>query len=639
MLTDSEVALKRLRDFKTALEHERREERKQFSEQLLRAPLEEQKRRGIAWHPVKILHEQWVFGDMLEIEIQHQSLKQHAHQFSSGKNIAFFSTTVTEHPAQTLRATVKRIDQDRMVLLCAVDTLPNWCYNSGLGIHLQIDEHSYDEMQEALNRALKARNNRLAEWVNILGGFGKPTYTPVSVSRIPECNVAQQQAVEHCMAAHDIALIYGPPGTGKTSTLVQAIYYTVQAETQVLVCAPTNTALDVLTERLLKKQLRVLRLGHPARISEDLLSCSLDGQLENSAFGASIKEYRKMAEEHFRQASKYTRAYGPQQSQQKAAHYAEAKALLKEARQLEQHAIYELFNQAQVICCTPVTSMHVGMGRRTFKTLFIDEASQVLEPMAWIPLWRCQRLILAGDPHQLPPLVRSPQAAVLSQSILDAALKLPNTSKLLTIQYRMHASIMAFSNSYFYNGQLQADVTVAEHTLAFYDAEWNIPVVFIDTSGCGFEEWQHPETLSYKNIQESLLLCTHLKACDTAAAQRPYMEKPCVGILTPYSQQRQQLETDLKSLSLYNLDAEIKTIDGFQGDECDIIYISLVRNNVSGELGFLNDLRRMNVALTRARKKLVVIGDGATLARHPFYKSWMDFAEKQGRLESAFSWI
>lgn len=634
----ADEALQRLQDFKTALTFERAEERKLFNEQLLRAPVDERKRRGVTWHPVKVIQENWVYGDMLEIEIQHQALNSYEHHFSNGKNIAFFSSTYQEESSSIIRATIKQIEQDRMVLLSTVEVLPNWCYNAGLGINLQIDEHSYDQMQEALDRALKARDQRLAQWVDLLAGKLLPQFKSHHVPRIAACNNAQQQAVAHSLGAQDLAVIYGPPGTGKTNTLVQAIYYAVQEETQVLVCAPTNTALDVLSERLVQKQLRVLRLGHPARISEDLLSCSLDGQLEKSTFWSSIKEYRKMAEEHFRQASKYSRTYGPQQSKQKAEHYAEAKALLKEARQLEHHAIYELFNQAQVICCTPVTSMHTGMGRRKFKTLFIDEASQVLEPMAWIPLGRCQRMILAGDPHQLPPLVRSAQAAILSESILDCALKLPQTATLLNIQYRMHATIMAFSNMFFYKNQLQADSSIADHSLAFDDNQWNSPLVFVDTSGCGFEEWQHPETLSYKNTEEAKILGIHLKACDEAAAHRPYAEKLRVGVLTPYRQQRQQLLEDLKPITFEHLRVEVKTIDGFQGDECDIIYISLVRNNTSGELGFLNDLRRMNVALTRARKKLVVIGDGATLARHTFYKAWMDFTEQHGRWESAFMW-
>ena len=638
MSNDPHAAILRLQHFKTALEFERAEERKLHNEQLLRATLEIRKRRGITWHPVKIIQEQWAFGDLLEIDLQHVGQAFESNSFGTGKNIQFFSTQVNESAFRPVNATIKRLEQDRMTVLCSLDHLPEWCYESGLGINLQIDEHSYEEMQAALDRAIKAKNSRVLEWAEILAQQRQPIFKTLPISRISECNASQQRAVENCLGALDVAVIFGPPGTGKTRTLVETIFQTVQREHQVLVCAPTNTALDILTERLLHKRLRVLRLGHPARISETLLSSSLDAQVEASAYGKTIKEYRKIAEAHFRQASKYSRSYGPQQARQKTEHYNEAKALLKEARQLEQHAVYELFNSAQVICCTPVTSMHHGLSRRTFKTLFVDEASQIMEPMVWIPLVRCERLILAGDPHQLPPLVRSAQAQILSNSILDTCMQFKEAASLLQIQYRMHKTIMQYSNLHFYSGRLEADVSVENHSLNFEDADWNTPLVFIDTSGCGFEEWQNPETLSYKNCEESRILWNHLKALNSAAETSSGIPLR-VGILTPYRQQRQQLQEDSKHYQLNHLMLEVKTIDGFQGDECDVIYISLVRNNPTGELGFLNDLRRMNVALTRARKKLVVIGDGATLARHPFYKSWMEFAENQGRLESAFQWI
>ncbi|HRD38586.1 MAG TPA: AAA domain-containing protein, partial [Bacteroidia bacterium] len=396
---------------------------------------------------------------------------------------------------------------------------------------------------------------------------------------------------------------------GKTTTLVQAIRLTLQNEKQVLVCAPTNTAVDLLTEKLLEQGISVLRVGHPARISEELISSSVDGQVQNHQYYKDIKNLRKNAEEYFRMAGKYKRVFGKEDAAQRAAFYAEAKNCIKEARLLEEHVVNSLFESAQVICCTPVTSTNRGLQKKIFQTLFFDEASQALEPMVWIPLIKCNRVIFSGDHFQLPPVVKSIKAKKegLDITLLDRCIKLEGVSSLLTRQYRMHNAIMSFSNAYFYNNELEADITVKEALLdATSESDLlSLPVELIDTAGCSFDEVQNPETLSLFNTGEADLLYKHLNLLLEQYAYSYSEQKISVGIISPYKEQIELLKEKLSEQNMEGKPIEhisVKTIDGFQGEERDVIYISLVRSNTESEIGFLSDIRRMNVALTRARK-------------------------------------
>jgi predicted DNA helicase len=418
---------------------------------------------------------------------------------------------------------------------------------------------------------------------------------------------------------------------------VNAIRVCLQSEKQVLVCAPTNTAVDLLTEKMLQLGITVLRLGHPARISEELVGSSVDGQIQKHQNFSEIKNLRKNAEEYFRMAGKYKRVFGKQDAQQRAAYYTEAKTCLKDARLLEDYIVGDLFNSVQVICCTPVTSTHKALAKKKFNTLFFDEASQALEPMVWIPLLKCNRIILSGDHFQLPPVVKSLEAAKqgLGITLLDRCIKFENAVTLLNKQYRMNSPIMAFSNNYFYNNELEADETVKDSVLANEEEEnfFNKPIEFVDTAGCSFDEEQNPETLSSFNVGEGNLLFKHLQELLKWYSELEYTQLIDVGIISPYKEQISWLKENKNE---YELNTEklselrIKTIDGFQGEECDVIYISLVRSNSEQQIGFLSDLRRMNVAITRARKKLVVIGDSATIGSNPFYKSFIEYCEKNG---------
>jgi ATP-dependent RNA/DNA helicase IGHMBP2 len=633
-------AVERLQKLRVILQTERDEDYRLYNELFLRVNLEQRKKNGVTWYPVKINSEEIGSGELLNIEAERTSLTDHPHQFSSGKNVSLFSNHHDEIVEVT--GTIKSVAKNSMKLVMHVDELPDWCYEGKLGINIQFDDNSYIEMQKALDVVTEARGNRIAELREMIEGNTPITFKKTDDELVlPQLNLSQNRAVRHVLSVNDIGVIHGPPGTGKTTSLVQAIRLTLRNESQVLVCAPTNSAVDLLTERLVALGISVLRLGHPARISEDLLNSSVDGQIAASPYFKDIRNLRRNAEEYFRMAGKYKRTFGKEDARQRAAFYAEARSSLKEARLLEDFIVDELFKNTQVICCTPITSTHRGLQRKKFRTLFFDEASQALEPMVWVPLVKCERLILSGDHFQLPPVVKSMEAKKggLEQTLLDRCIDLKEAVVLLNRQYRMNSVIMGFSNEYFYEGMLIADETVSTHVLVNDESYLSQSIEFIDTAGCGFDEIQNPETLSHSNPGEGNVLFRHLQQLLLDYSVHEHLPDIEIGIISPYKEQREWLRDNLVHAQLERkklLELSIKTIDGFQGEERDVIYISLVRSNDRQEIGFLNDLRRMNVAITRAKKKLVVIGDSATIGATPFYKKFLEYCEAHGLYRSAW---
>lgn len=625
---------------------EREEDFFQYKEQFLKASIETRRKNGVTWYPIQILNQELGYGDLLQIEVERTTHLDEAHQFSTGKNVTLFTNKEKDETFE-LTGTIKRSGKNKMLIILHSEELPDWAYDGKLGINIQFDDNSYTEMQKALDLVINAKNCKLAELREIMQGEINPSFEkPDESILIPNLNLSQNRAIRHALSAQDVAVIHGPPGTGKTTTLVQAIRLTLQTEKQVLVCAPTNTAVDLLTEKLLEQGISVLRVGHPARISEELIGSSVDGQVQSHQYYKDIKNLRKNAEEYFRMAGKYKRVFGKEDAAQRAAFYAEAKNCIKEARLLEEHVVNSLFESAQVICCTPVTSTNRALQKKTFQTLFFDEASQALEPMVWIPLTKCNRVIFSGDHFQLPPVVKSLKAKKegLDITLLDRCIKLDGVSSLLTRQYRMHNAIMSFSNAYFYNNELEADITVKEALLdATSDSDLlSTPVELIDTAGCSFDEVQNPETLSLCNPGEAELLYKHLNLLLEQYTHSYPDQKISVGVISPYKEQIELLteklkEQDFSEKPMHSI--SVKTIDGFQGEERDVIYISLVRSNAESEIGFLSDIRRMNVALTRARKKLVVIMDTSTIGNHPFYKSFIEYCEKNNFYKSAWEFL
>lgn len=644
----------RLQLLRKLLKVERDEDFAQYKLHFSRNNINHRRENGVTWYPIVISNVEIGIGEYLSIDIERTTNHNEPHKFSGGKIASLFSNN-NNTESGTLNGTIKVLAPNKIRLSLNVDELPDWCDDGKLGVNLLFDETSYKEMDIALEKVINASHNRLAHLRDVMYKIKAPVFEKIDVSiHITGLNQSQNEAVRKIIAAKDLAIIHGPPGTGKTTTLVQAIRQTLLNEKQVLVCSSSNTAVDLLTEKLHREGISVLRLGNPARISEEVLMNTLDAKVAAHESYKDLKSYRKTAEEYFRMAGKYKRTFGREEREQRQLFYQEARKILKDAKILEDYIISEQFNKAQVIACTPVVSSGRMMRDRQFTTVFIDEAAQALEPMCWIPISRSNRVIFAGDHFQLPPTVKSKKAETegLKETLFENCMHIENVSVMLNTQYRMNQHIMNFSNRKFYKGNLIADSSVKETVLSFDTNEFllNTPLDFIDTAGCGYNEIVNPESLSIANPEEGQLLIKHLKlvleqhsgASPALQIAKKSKKRITIGIISPYKEQVQYLTNLLatdEEFEAYRSQIAIKTVDGFQGQERDIIYISMVRSNDQREIGFLNDIRRMNVALTRAKKKLVVIGDSATIGNHPFYKDFLDYAESVGAYKSAWEYI
>ena len=637
--------LQRLSKLEELLKIERDEDYEQYRQFFSRNNINHRKQNGVTWYPVVITNTEIGVGEYLNIDVERTTNHNEPHQFSGGKTAALFSNT--HNDASPINGTIKVLGPNKIRLSLNVDELPEWCDDGKLGINILFDEASYREMGIALKKVINADNNRLAHLRDVMYGIKKPVFEKENaLLKLPTLNSSQNDAVRKIVSAKDIAIIHGPPGTGKTTTLVQAIRETLKNEKQVLVCSSSNTAVDLLTEKLHREGISVLRLGNPARVSEDVIINTLDSKLTKHESYKDLKNYRKTAEEYFRMAGKYKRTFGKEERQQRQLFYNEARKLLADARILEDFIIDDQFDKAQVIACTPVVSANRMMRDKQFSTVFIDEAAQALEPMCWIPITRSSRVIFAGDHFQLPPTVKSKLAEEggLKETLFEHCMHIPNVSVMLNTQYRMHEYIMNFSNKKFYDNKLIAHESVIQNLLSndVNDYLLNTPVDFIDTAGCGYNELLNPESLSTSNPEEAQLLIKHIKLLLEQYYQNNRTDSISIGMISPYKEQVKNLTLAVESdedIKKHPIRLAIKTVDGFQGQERDVIYISLVRSNDNKDIGFLNDIRRMNVALTRAKKKLVVIGDSATLGNHPFYKDFLDYTDSIGAYKSAWEYI
>ena len=643
--TDGMEQIERLEKLQKLLKIERDEDYEQYRSFFSRNNISYRKQNGVTWYPVVITNTEIGLGEYLHIDIERTTNHNEPHQFSGGKMAALFSNA--HNDVTPLNGIIKVLGPNKIRLSLTIDELPDWCDDGKLGINILFDEAGYREMDNALKKVMNADNNRLAHLRDVMYGLKKPGFEKENTAlKIDKLNDSQNAAVRKIVAAKDIAIIHGPPGTGKTTTLVQAIRETLKSEQQVLVCSSSNTAVDLLTEKLHREGINVLRLGNPARISEEVLMNTIDSKIAKHESYKDLKNYRKTADEYFRMAGKYKRTFGREERQQRQLFYNEARKLLSDARVLEDYILEDQFSKAQVIACTPVVSSNRMMRDRQFKTVFIDEAAQALEPMCWIPITRCQRVIFAGDHFQLPPTVKSKlaEAGGLKESLFEHCMHIENVSVMLNTQYRMHEKIMNFSNSKFYGSHLKAYESVKDSLLSHdvNESLLNTPLDFIDTAGCGYNEILNPESLSTSNPEEAHLLIRHLKLLLEQYYSNGRGEAISIGVISPYKEQVQLLTTQIdtdEAFKKYPIRLAIKTIDGFQGQERDVIYISLVRSNDDKDIGFLSDIRRMNVALTRAKKKLVVIGDSATLSNHPFYKDFLEYVDSVNAYKSAWEFM
>jgi ATP-dependent RNA/DNA helicase IGHMBP2 len=644
------------KDLTALLKIEREEDRQSYQDLARSSSLSQRRADGLAWYPVAIRDTELGRGDYLNVEVERTTHLDITHQLRSGAPAVFFSN----HDPQTdrIEGTLSFVGGHRLKITLPTDELPEWARSGKLGIDLLFDDNSYTEMFSALKRAA-ALQERPAEGrlIRVLTGEQPPVFqsTPSEVASVqspqpvsplnlslqtasPYLNPSQQSAVNKILAAEDLAIVHGPPGTGKTTTLVQAILALIGRDgRQILVTAPSNTAVDLLSEKLSDLGLNVLRIGNPARVSEGQQALTLDSRIAEHPGAKEIKKLKRKAGEFRDMAHKYKRNFGPAEREQRKALFDEARNLMKDVDRIEGNILTDLLSRAQVITATLVGANHPVIRDRKFDTVVIDEAAQALEPASWIPAPKARRLILAGDHCQLPPTVKSASAASggLGVTLLEKNTLLhPEAVVLLEQQYRMHNLIMGYSSRVFYENRLKAHPTVAGHLLF----ETDTPLSFIDTAGSGYEEKQEGTALS--NPEEAAFLLKHVTLL-VSELESHYSgpDFPSIAIISPYRLQvqlLQELTQHSPVLRKYANKIAVNTIDSFQGQERDIVYIGMTRSNPDNRIGFLSEIRRMNVAMTRARKKLVVIGDGATLAQTPFYSGFIDYAGQQSAWHSAW---
>lgn len=501
-------------------------------------------------------------------------------------------------------------------------------------IDLATDEVARDRQRHVLTKAQAVEKGRLYELRSTLLGERPPEFA-AGVSLLPleiELNESQRAAIAFALSAKDFAIIHGPPGTGKTTTVAELIRQATQRGDKVLATAPSNLAVDNLLERLLRAGVKAVRLGHPARVSPELREHTLDLLVENHPDLKVARKLIKEARQLRDKASRFTRAKPPPGMKQEMR--AEAKELIADARRIEDQVVTELLDRAEALCVTLTGIDHEVLGPRQFDLAVVDEACQSTEPACWIPLLRSQRLILAGDHCQLPPTVVSTEATKegFGVSLQERLIKRYGEhliSRRLAVQYRMHATIAQFSSDEFYAGELTAPPEVAAHLLTDLPGIERVPLTetpvdFIDTAGASYTEELEPDGESRRNPEEAALVVRKIAALVAAGVQPAQ-----IAVISPYAAQvrllREQLEREHTDSGI-----DVDTVDGFQGREREAVIISLVRSNDKGEIGFLGDTRRMNVALTRARRKLIVIGDSATIGGHPFYSRLLEYFERCG---------
>ncbi len=634
--TNIEEELKKLLSL---LKQEKEEELSQYKAKMTGTSFLERRKQGVCWYPVKIEKTTFDSGERLLVRISRPKEHQETHLFQSGKPVRLFSNASDNQDEDSVNAVVNQVKDQEMLITLNCDDLPDWIYRGYLGVQLLFDENSYKEMESALTYLIRTKEDRINQIKSVLLGDAGAQFSAERIVNVPELNESQNDALNLVKRAQDVAIIHGPPGTGKTTTMVHAIVQVLKEEEQVLVCAPSNTAVDLLVEKLSGQQVEVIRIGNPARVTQEILSKTLDARIAHHTYYKDLKTIRKKADEFRNLAHKYKRNFGYEERQQRKLLFGEADKLRDEAEQLAFFISNDIISKVQVIACTLVGANSYVLKGKRFRTVFIDEAAQALEPASWIPIIKSERVIFAGDHCQLPPTIKSFEAARagLNITLFEKAINRNKADVMLTEQYRMNNQIMAFPSRQFYNNELIANVGVAERKI-FPD---DIPFEFIDTAGCGFFEQTDEETRSTYNQEEANLLIQHFNLyANQLEAMNVLNSVINVGIISPYKAQATLLQNALAGTTLIpeqiSANLSINTVDSFQGQERDIVYISLVRSNEKGEIGFLSDIRRMNVAMTRARKKLVIIGDSSTICSHPFYDKLLDYVNEIGAYRSAF---
>lgn len=638
---------------RTLLQLEYYTEKEAFRKLTEQMGMQRKVKRGDAWFPLQVGKSFYNSLNQTAIEVFRTSDQDIEHNFEFGRPVMFFRSERSEELKYfSFTGTVSYVDGDRMVVTVpdSAPLLELQQSTDPIGVQLSFDETSYKLMFEALDRVMKAKNNRLAYLRDLFYSHQKAGRFSFEPMKFPWLNPTQERAVNEVLWAKDVAIVHGPPGTGKTTTLVEAINETLMRESQVLVCAQSNMAVDWISEKLVDRGINVLRIGNPTRVNDKMLGFTYERRFESHADYPQLWAIRKAIRELRKNRKKGSENYHQKMDRLKS-----------RAAEIELRINAELFGEARVIACTLVGSAHRLLEGMKFGTLFIDEAAQALEAACWIPMRRASRVILAGDHCQLPPTVKSIAAlrAGLGKTLMERiAENKPEVVTLLKIQYRMNDEIMRFSSDWFYGGKVESAPQIKYRSVLDYDH----PITWIDTSNeenqitiegedapedsastassvsaanqnsdLNFKEQFVGESFGRINKAEAeLTLLTLAEYFTKIGKQRVLEESIDVGIISPYRAQVQYLKKLIKKYEFfkpYRRLISVNTVDGFQGQERDVILISLVRSNDEGQIGFLKDLRRMNVAMTRARMKLIILGNKDTMTKHPFYKKLWEYVK------------
>lgn len=617
-----------LRQLRVLLEIEYNCEKEEFRRQTELMGLQRKVKRGDAWMPVSIGKSYYNSLNQLAVEVYRTQDNEIEHNFEFGRPVVFFTCRQTDAPSGgktgvkasfLFTGTVSYVDGDRMVVVVP-DSAPltKLQTTDTLGVQIFFDETTYKLMFDALDRVINAKGNRLAYLRDLFATNQKAGTFSFDPIRFPWLNSVQEQAVNNVLRAKDVAIVHGPPGTGKTTTLVEAIYETLRRENQVLVCAQSNMAVDWISERLVDRGVNVLRIGNPTKVNDKMLSFTYERRFADHPDYPqlwSIREtIRKLRQNRNRRHDE--------------GYHQKLDRLKSRAVELEIRINAQLFGEARVIASTLTGSANRLLAGQKFGTLFIDEAAQALEAACWIAIRKASRVILAGDHCQLPPTVKSIAAlrGGLGTTLMERIVKQkPETVTLLKTQYRMNEQIMRFSSDWFYGGMVEAAPQIRNRGILDFD----YPMTWIDTSGVEGKEEFVGESFGRINRAEAEVTLNVLQDYFTRIGKARVLEERIdVGVISPYRAQVQLLRRMIRKKEFfkpYRGLITVNTVDGFQGQERDVIVISLVRANADGQIGFLSDLRRMNVAITRARMKLIIMGDVPTMTRHPFYRKLYDF--------------
>ena len=599
------------------LELEYTTEREAYRRQTEAMGLMRKVKRGDAWYPVRGGRSYYNSLNQLVVEVHRTQDEDIEHNFEYGRPICFFHVGDDGKGGEKISyfkqtGTVNYVDGDRMVVIVPDSATAAEVQNANnLGVQLYFDETTYRLMFEALDRVTNAKGNRLAYLRDLFYSHQQAAHFTFAPLRFPWLNTTQEKAVNEVLRAKDVMVVHGPPGTGKTTTLVEAINETLHRESQVMVCAQSNMAVDWIAEQLTDRGINVLRIGNPTRVNDKMLSFTYERRFEAHPDYPQLWSIRKAIRELRQQ-----RRRGDNFHQKKD-------RLQARATELELRIQAQLFGEARVIACTLAGSANRILDGQKYATLFIDEAAQALEAACWIAIRKATRVGFAGDHCQLPPTVKSIAAMKggLAKTLMERIVEnKPEVVTLLRVQYRMHEDIMRFSSDYFYGGMVETAPQVKHRSILEYDN----PMMWVDTAGLDCKEEFVGETFGRINKAEAnLTLETLTLYLKKIGKERILEERIDVGVISPYRAQVQHLRRLIAKsgdLKPFRHLISVNTVDGFQGQERDIIIISLVRANEEGQIGFLRDLRRMNVAITRARMKLIILGDSGTLTRHPFYK-------------------